>query len=108
MEQKIKRLKEFVEVVYSTVDSGILGFWAVGEETIWQAPETEQEDVFFVRKLKGQILIKPIQTTKKITKTYTLSNDTIESLRVIAAADGRSATGEIEWLVEQRFLELSN
>ncbi len=108
MEKKIVRLKEFIEATYSTVDSGILGFWAVGEETIWQAPETEEEDVFFVKKLKGQIIIKPVQTTKKITKTYTLSSDTVESLRVIATADGRSATGEIEWLVEQRFLELSN
>lgn len=112
MEEKIKRLKEYLNKMYKGMDSGSAGMWAVGQEEIWKFYTTQEiednVDVFTAEKRSGNWLFIPFNQSGKEKKnmTFNFSAEVLEKLKNIADHDHRSQAGELEFLISERWKDI--
>lgn len=105
MEEKIKRLTAMLQELFATIDTGQLGFWAVGEEMIWKVDspgEGGSYQVFAAEKRKGQIIISAakIEPDRRISVGFRIAATNYEKLKKLAEDAGKSQTRIIEEFIE--------
>ena len=112
MEEKIKRLRQHLQKLYPTLDSGLDQKWAVGEEEIWRVEKPEDAgnfaEVFKTCKLRGVGVIEPFTFESDIKKNFTFkfSVETADKLKQLAEIEKRSQSGELEFLINERWKDV--
>jgi len=112
MEEKIKRLRQHLQKLYPTLDSGLDQKWAVGEEEIWRVEKPEDAgnfaEVFKTCKLRGVWVIEPFTFESDIKKniTFKFSVETADKLKQLAEIEKRSQSGELEFLINERWKDV--
>lgn len=109
MEEKIKRLKAHLAKLFPTLSSGEKGYWAVGESEVWpveSAADAGDAPTFKAKKLSGVWVVTPASVTdRKTMVSFRLPAGTVEKLKYLAAAEGKSQAVIAEDLIDAFYLE---